>query len=169
MTAPIEFEVSMKFFAFTKTGITRIIAVSLMLSVYISTIIMNYASREITSGNFFATIIFIAAFVAFYIFSSLKKHPPLFFGAKGWLIASFVMSFAALIASSADFEIGGFIGTVLGYGVLLFVSPFFGFVWLFGDFEWIGVIGMLLCVLIFFIPPIAEKIAYRRKLLREFK
>jgi hypothetical protein len=159
----------MKFFAFTKTGIIRIVAASLMLSVYISTIIMNYASREITSGNFFATIIFIASFVTFYIFSTLKKHPPLVFVARGWLIASFIMSFAALAASSADFEIGGFIGTVLGYGVMMFVSPFFGFVYLFGSFEWIGVLGMILCILIFFIPSVAEKIAYRRKLIREFK
>ena len=159
----------MKFFAFTKTGIVRIVAVSLMLSVYISTIIMNYASREITSGNFFATVIFIAALVAFYVFSALKKHPPLFYGAKGWLVVSFFMSFAVLVVSSANFEIGGFIGTVLGYGVMLFVSPFFGFVWIFESFEWLGMIGMLLCVLICIIPPIAEKIAHRRKLMREFK
>ncbi len=159
----------MKLFAFTKTGLVRIVAVSLMLSAYISTIIMNYASREITSGNFFATVIFIAAFIAFYVFSVLKKHPPLVLGAKGWLIASFIMSFAALVASSADFEIGGFIGTLLGYGVMLLVSPFFGFVYFFGNFEWIGFVGMILCVLIFFIPSIAQKIAHRRNLLREFK
>lgn len=159
----------MKFFAFTKTGIIRIVAASLMLSVYFSSIIMNYASREITSGNFFATAFFIVAFVAYYVFSVLKKHPPLIFGAKGWLVMSFIMSFVALLASSAEFEIGGIIGIVLGYGVMLFVSPFFGFAWFFGDFEWIGLIGMILCLLIFFIPSIAEKIAYRRKLMREFK
>lgn len=159
----------MKFFAFTKTGIIRIIAVSLMLSVYLSSIIMNYASREITSGNFFATVFFIVAFIAYYIFSVLKKHPPLVWGAKGWLIMSFIMSFAVLVASSAGFEIGGFIGTVLGYGVMLFVSPFFGFVWILGGFEWIGIIGMFLCALIFFVPRITEKIAYRRKLMHKFK
>ena len=159
----------MKFFAFTKIGITRIIAISLMLSVYISTIIMNYASREITSGNLFATLFFIAALIAFYIFSVIKKHPPLAIGAKGWLIVSFMMSFAALIATSADFEIGGFIGTVLGYGIMLFVSPFYGFAFLFGSYEWIGVLGMLICTLVFFIPPIAVKISARRKLMREFK
>ena len=159
----------MKFFAFTKTGIIRIVTVSLMLSAYISTIIMNYASREITSGNFFATVFFIVAFIAFYVFSALKKHPPLVFGAKGWLTVSFVMSFATLAVSSADFEIGGFIGTVLGYGVMLFVTPYFGFVWLFGSFEWIGLIGMILCVLLFFIPTIVRNIEQRRKLLREFK
>ena len=159
----------MKFFAFTKIGITRIIATSLMLSVYISTIIMNYASREITSGNLLATAFFIAVFVAFYIFSTLKKHPPLAVGAQGWLVISFLMSFAALIASSADFEIDGFIGTVLGYGVMLFVSPFYGFAYLFGSYEWIGVIGMLMCTLIFFLPSVAQRIAERRKLLREFK
>jgi hypothetical protein len=159
----------MKFFAFTKTGIIRIVAASLMLSVYFSSIIMNYASREITSGNFFATAFFIVAFVAYYVFSVLKKHPPLILGAKGWLVMSFIMSFVALLASSAEFEIGGIIGIVLGYGVMLFVSPFFGFAWFFGDFEWIGLIGMILCLLIFFIPSIAEKIAYRRKLMREFK
>ena len=159
----------MKFFAFTKIGITRIIAISLMLSVYILTVIMNYASREITSGNLFVTVIFIAAFIAFYIFSEIKKHPPLAIGAKGWLIVSFLMSFAALIATSADFEIGGFIGTVLGYGVMLFVSPFYGFVYLFGSYEWIGILGMLISTLIFFIPPIAVKLSARRKMMREFK
>jgi len=159
----------MKFFAFTKIGIVRIVTVSLMLSVYISSIIMNYASSEITSGNFFATLFFIASFVAYYIFSVLKKHPPLVWGARGWLIASFIMSFASLVASSADFEIAGFIGNILGYGVMLFVSPFFGFVYLFGEFEWMGLIGMILCVLIFFIPTATQKIAYRKKALREFR
>ncbi len=159
----------MKFFAFTKIGITRILAVSVMLSVYISTIIMNYASREITSGNLFATVFFIAVLIAFYIFSVLKKHPPLAMGAKGWLIISFLMSLTALIASSADFEIGGFIGAVLGYGVMLFVSPFYGFAYLFGSYEWIGVLGMISCTLIYFVPPVAKKLSDRRKLMREFK
>ncbi len=130
---------------------------------------MNYASREITNGNLFATVFFIAAFIAFYIFSALKKHPPLAIGAKGWLIMSFVMSFVALIVSSADFEIGGFVGTLLGYGVMLFVSPFYGFAYLFGNYEWIGIIGMLICTLIFFMPLIAQKLAHRRRLMREFK
>lgn len=140
-----------------------------MLSAYISTIIMNYASREITSGNLFATLFFIAVFIAFYIFSVIKKHPPLAIGARGWLIVSFLMSFAALIATSADFEIGGFIGTLLGYGIMLFVSPFYGFSYLFGSYEWIGVLGMLICTLIFFIPSVAAKISARRKMMREFK
>lgn len=159
----------MKFFAFTKIGITRIIATSLMLSAYISTIIINYASREITYGNLFATSFFIAAFAAFYIFSTMKKHPPLEIGAKGWLIVSFLMSFVALAVSSADFEIGGFIGVVLGYGVMLFVSPFYGFAYLFGSYEWVGIIGMIFCLIIFFLPRVAQKIADRRKLMREFK
>ena len=159
----------MKFFAFTKIGIIRIVAVSLMLSVYTSSIIMNYASREITVGNLFTTAIFIAALIAFLSFATLKKHPPLVLGAKGWLVMSFIMSFAALGASSADFEIGGFVGTVLGYGVMLFLSPFYGFVYLFGGYEWIGVIGMLLTALMYFAPTIVSKIEYRRKLMREFK
>lgn len=140
-----------------------------MFSAYISTIIMNYASREITSGNLFATLFFISAFIAFYIFSVIKKHPPLAIGARGWLIVSFMMSFAALIATSADFEIGGIIGTLLGYGIMLFVSPFYGFSYLFGSYEWIGVLGMLICTLIFFIPSVAAKISARRKMMREFK
>lgn len=159
----------MKFFAFTKIGIIRIVAVSLMLSVYTSSIIMNYASREITIGNLFTTAIFIAALIAFLSFATLKKHPLLVLGAKGWLIMSFVMSFAALVASSADFEIGGFIGTLLGYGVMLFLSPYYGFVYLFGGYEWIGVIGMLISALIFFVPSLVRKIEHRRKLMREFK
>ena len=159
----------MKFFAFTKLGIIRIVAISLMLSVYVSSIIMNYASREITVGNLFATVIFISAMVGFLAFSTVKKHPPLVLGAKGWLIMSFIMSFAARVASSADFEIGGFVGTVLGYGVMLFLSPFYGFVYLFGGYEWIGVIGMLLTALMYFAPTIVSKIEYRRKLMREFK
>lgn len=130
---------------------------------------MNYASREITSGNLFATLFFISAFIAFYIFSVIKKHPPLAIGARGWLIVSFMMSFAALIATSADFEIGGIIGTLLGYGIMLFVSPFYGFSYLFGSYEWIGVLGMLICTLIFFIPSVAAKISARRKMMREFK
>ena len=57
----------------------------------------------------------------------------------------------------------------LGALVMLFLSPFYGFVYLFGGYEWIGVIGMLLTALMYFAPTIVSKIEYRRKLMREFK
>lgn len=159
----------MKIFAFTKVGIARIALLSLALSVYVSTIILNYASREITSGNFFATVFFTLAFVAFYSFSVLKNHPPLVKGAKGWLIISFVFCFIALLASSADFEITGVIATFLGYGVMLFVSPFFGYAYITGTLGSVGVLGMISCAVMYVVPSLVKKIAERIRLSREFR
>ena len=159
----------MKFFAFTRIGITRIIALSLALSVYVSTIILNYASREITVGNFLATLFFTLALVAYFAFSVIKRHPPLVRGARGWLIISFAFCFISLLASSADFELGGFIGSSLGYGVMLFVSPFFGYAYIFESLGAVSVLGMISCAVLYAIPAIVKRIAERIRLSREFR
>ena len=57
----------MKITAFSKTALIRIIATSLMLSVYIIALLLNYASREITAGNFFATLAFLFALTVFLV------------------------------------------------------------------------------------------------------
>ncbi len=159
----------MKIFAFSKTGMVRILAISLVLSVYISAIILNYASREITAGNFFASLVFITALTAFYLFSGLKKHPPLFWGARGWLIVSFVMNFVGVMFSAAETDLENFIGYILGYGVMLFVSPFYGFGYIFESSAAVSVIGMIVCAVIFFTPSFAERAARRRRLKRKYK
>ncbi len=158
----------MKFFAFTKVGIIRIIASSLMLSVLISTVILNYASREITAGNFFATLVFIAASILFLVFTK-KNHPPLFLTAKGWLMASFVMCIVAFIVSAAQAEIGGFIGFILGGGGMLFVSPFYGFGYIFKSGIAVSIAGMISCLLIYFLPLAIGRMSERRRMARKYK
>ncbi len=159
----------MKLFAFTKTGIVRIVASSLMLSVYISTIILNFASDEITAGNFFATLLFIAAMIAFCAFSKMKDHPPLYLSAKGWLIASVFICAVAFIISSAEAEVSGFFGNLLGWFVMLFVSPFYGFAYLFKSSIAVSIIGALSCILIYFAPVLLQRASERSKLAKKYK
>ena len=111
---------------FSKTRFVRIIAASLMLSVYICTVLVNYASREITSGNFIATVIFLISIALFFSFSSEKKHPPLLWAVRGWLVLSVFFCFLAAVFTAAEAEITGFFGDLIGCGIMLFVSPYFG-------------------------------------------
>ena len=163
----------MKIFAFTKTGLVRIVAASLMLSVYIITIILNFASQEYTAGNFFATLFFCLSLTVFSIFAKLKNHPPLLWGARGWLIASAVMFVLAIIFTAANAQFSGFIGDLIGYAVMLLISPYFGLFYLI-DIDWIyadhflGVIGIIVSVLIRFIPEWVQKAVNRRKLIKKY-
>lgn len=164
----------MKFDAFTKNGFVRIVAASLMLSVYVITIILNYASRGYTVGNFLATVIFILSLSGFSIFAKMKNHPPLLFGARGWLFASVPMTVIAVILSATDAQLSGFFGELIGYAVFIFISPYFGFFYLI-DTDWIhadtllGIIGVIISVLVLLVPSWAQKAVERRKLLKKYR
>ncbi len=157
----------MKFFAFTKVGIIRIVATSMMLSVYISSIIFNFASNEITAENFFATLLFITSMTVFCAFSKMKDHPPLYLTAKGWLIASVFICAFTFIISSAEAEVTGFFGNLLGWLVMLFISPFYGFAYLFKSSIAVSIVGALSCLVIYFLPLLIETLIVRRKLIKE--
>lgn len=163
----------MKFDAFTKNGFVRIIAASLMLSVYVITIILNFASRGYTVGNFFATIVFILVLSAFCIFAKLKSHPPLLLGARGWLIASSVIFILGIIFSSTAVQLSGIFGELIGYSFIL-ISPYFGLFYLI-EIDWIyadailGIIGIITSILIWFIPAWVQRVVDRRKLARKYR
>ena len=63
----------MKLFAFTKKGIVYIIAISVLLASYFSTVIMNYASDKITGEHLFATLLFQLIFALFEFLTVYKK------------------------------------------------------------------------------------------------
>lgn len=159
----------MKLFAFTKLGIIRILASSLMLSVYVSVILINFASDELTIGAFFATHVFIAALTVFLLFARIKNHPPLHLAVRGWLAASAVMCVITFIVAVSGTEISGFIGRFLGLGTMLFVSPFFGFGYLLGNAVAVSIVGLLSCVVIYLLPFVAEKIIERKKLIKKYR
>lgn len=159
----------MKFDAFTKTGLVRIIATSLMLSVYIGAVILNYASREITTGNFIATIVFLISIILFLLFSGEKKHPPLLWTARGWLILSASFSFLAAVFTAAEAELTGFFGNLIGFGIMLFVSPYFGLLFVVENTIIVGLLSMLTSFLLLFLPMCMHRIKERRKLIDRYK
>ena len=164
----------MKIFAFTKTGLVRILATSLMLSVYIIVMILNFASSGYTIGNFLATVLFCISLAVFSIFAKLKNHPPLLWGARGWLIASVVMCTLGVIFSATDVQFSGVFGELVGYAVMLLISPFFGLFYLI-DVDWIyadhflGIVGVIVSLLLQFIPDWVQKAVERRRLLKEYR
>ena len=163
----------MKIIAFTKTGLIRIIATSLMLSVYISAIILNFASQGYTAGNFFATVVFCLTLTLFCIFAKLKNHPPLLWGARGWLIASSIVFFFGIIFSLANVTLSGFFGSLIGYPFIM-ISPYFGIYYII-DIDWIyadvllGIIGIITSVLIWFVPVWVQKAVDRHKLIKKYR
>ena len=159
----------MKFSVFSKTSIVRVISASVMLSLYISVIIMNYASREITAGNLIATIVFLMVFSLFYLFSSSKKHPPLLWAARGWLVLSVLFCFLAAVFTAAEAEFSGFFGNLVGCGIMLFVSPYFGLFFLIDSSVAVGLLSMLISFLLLFLPLCLHRIIERRKLINKYR
>ena len=158
----------MKELLFSKTRLVRILTSSLMLSVYISTVLLNYASEEITAGNFFATFIFLLALALLSAFVSLKKHPPLLWAARGWLIASVLFCFLAAVFTAAEAEFAGFFGAFIGYGIMLFVSPYFGFFYVIENSVIVGLLSMLISFLMLFLPACIQRIAEKRRLMKKY-
>lgn len=159
----------MKFDAFTKTGIVRIIATSLMLSVYIGAVFLNYASREITTGNLIATVVFVLSVILFLVFSSEKKHPPLLWAARGWLILSVLFCLLAAVFTASGAELTGFFGNLIGYGIMLFVSPYFGLFFVVENSIIVGLLSMLISFLSLFLPLCLRGINERRRLIKQYK
>ena len=140
-----------------------------MLSLYISVIIMNYASREITAENLIATIVFLMVFSLFYLFSSSKKHPPLLWAARGWLGLSVLFCFLAAVFTAAGAELNGFFGNLIGCGIMLFVSPYFGIFFVIENAIIVGLLSMLISFLMLFLPMCLKRIIERRKLIEQYK
>ncbi len=147
----------------------RIVAASLMLSVYICTLMLNYASAEITAGNFFATLVFLLALILLSAFLSAKKHPPLLWAARGWLILSVLFCFLAAVFTAAEAEFSGFFGDLIGYGIMLFVSPYFGFFYVIENSVAVGLISMLISFLLLFLPMCMQRITERRNLIKKYR
>ena len=173
MTAPIRFEEGMRIFAFTKTGLIRIVAASLMLSVYVITIILNFATHGYSYGNFFATVVFFLSLILFSIFAKLKNHPPLLWAERGWLIVSVTVFFLGIIFSLTDVQLGGFFGGLIG-SLFVIISPYFGLYYMI-DIDLIyadvmlGIIGIISCVVMWFIPELIQKAVDRQKLIKKYR
>ena len=147
----------------------RILVASLMLSVYICAVLINYASREITAGNFIATVVFLISVALLSLFSSQKKHPPLLWVARGWLVLSVLFCFLAAVFTAAGAELNGFFGNLIGCGIMLFVSPYFGMFFVIENAVIVGLLSMLISFLMIFLPMCLKRIIERRKLIEQYK
>ena len=140
-----------------------------MLSVYICAVLINYASREITAGNFIATVVFLISVALLSLFSSQKKHPPLLWVARGWLVLSVLFCFLAAVFTAAGAELNGFFGNLIGCGIMLFVSPYFGMFFVIENAVIVGLLSMLISFLMIFLPMCLKRIIERRKLIEQYK
>lgn len=144
-----------------------------MLAVYVIAIVMNYILPGYSSGQFAMTLMFCFSLSVFCIFAKIKNHPPLLWGARGWLIASSIVSVFGIIFSLTDIQLSGFFGKLIGCCFVI-ISPYFGIFYLI-DIDWIyadvvlGIIGTVISVLIWFIPTWVNKAAYRRKLMKKYR
>ena len=140
-----------------------------MLSVYVCSVLLNYASSEIKIGNLLATLIFIGSFVAISFFVSSKKHPPLLWATRGWLILSVVFCFLAAVFTAAEAELSGFFGNIVGYGIMLFVSPYFGFFYFIKNSVMVGLVSMTVSFILLFLPMCMHSFAEKRRLMKEYE
>ena len=159
----------MKFTLFSRERLFLIGSSSLMLSVYICAVLLNYASSEIKIGNLIATLIFLAALVVLSFFMSSKKHPPLLWATRGWLILSILFCFLAAVFTAAEAELSGFFGNLVGYGIMLFVSPYFGFFYIIKDSIFVGLLSMLVSFILLFLPMFLNRMLEKRKLMKQYE
>ncbi len=163
----------MKIFAFSKIGLIRIIATSLMLSFFIVTAALNWVLQGYTASHFAAMLLYCAALVVFCTFAKMKNHPPLLCGARGWLIASVIVFFLGIVFSLTDIQLSGFFGKLIGYTFII-VSPYFGLFYII-DIDWIyadtvlGIVGIIISALIWFIPVWIEKAVEKRRLVKKYR
>ena len=158
----------MKLYIFTKQGIIRTILLSVALSVYFSIILLNFASRKMSLGNLMASILFIVA-VSLFLVLTKKKHPPLHYGIRGWMIADISFCALGVVFSLLEFEFSGFIGSLIGFAVMLFISPFYGFGYIFNNGFTVCLIGALAMSSCLFIPRIYSSISRRRRLSKKYE
>lgn len=140
-----------------------------MLSVYICTVLLNYASSEIKIGNLLATLIFIIAFAVLSFFMRSKKHPPLLWATRGWLILSVLFCFSAAVLTAAEAELSGFFGNLVGYGIMLFVSPYFGFFYFIKNSVLVGLLSMTVSFIMLFLPMCINTYIEKRKLIKQYE
>ena len=140
-----------------------------MLSVYICAVLLNYASFEIKIGNLIATLIFLAALVVLSFFMSSKKHPPLLWATRGWLILSMLFCFLAAVFTAAEAELSGFFGNLVGYGIMLFVSPYFGFFYIIKSSVLVGLLSMTISFILLFLPMCIHTFAEKRRLIKKYE
>ena len=157
----------MELYIFTKKGIVRVLLLSLILSAYLTVILLNFASRKMSLGNLFATLIFIAAIAVFSVITK-KSHPPLHSVIRGWMIADMVTCIFGVMFSLLQIEFSGFFGTVVGVAVMLFISPFYGIGYIFNNGFTVCLFGALAVSVCLFLPSIAEHISKRRKLAKKY-
>ena len=159
----------MKFSLFSKDRLFLIGLSSVILSVYICSILLNYASSEIKVGNLIATLVFISALVALSFFISAKKHPPLLWATRGWLILSILFCFLAAVFTASEAEPSGFFGNFVGYCIMLFVSPYFGFFYIIKSSVMVGLISMLVSFILLFLPTCTRTFIEKRKLMKQYE
>ncbi len=144
-----------------------------MLSVYIIAIVLNFVLQGYTASHFAVMLLFCFALTVFCIFAKLKNHPPLLWGARGWLIASLIVFFLGIVFSLTDVQLSGFFGRLIGYSFII-ISPYFGFFYII-DIDWIyadimlGIIGIIISALIWFIPVWVQKAVDKRRLIKKYR
>ena len=157
----------MKLYVFTKKGLLNVCVISLILSAYVSVIIMNFASREMSIGNLVATLAFVVALGTLSVLTQ-KKHPLLHKCIGGWLIANLVVCVLGVMLSLLKLEFSGFAGSVVGVMVMLFISPYYGFGYVFNNGFTVSLLGALCTAGCLLLPGIVGKSLRRRKLAKKY-
>ncbi|MBR6578505.1 MAG: hypothetical protein IKK74_06125 [Clostridia bacterium] len=82
---------------------------------------------------------------------------------------SVLFCFLAAVFTAAEAEITGFFGDLIGCGIMLFVSPYFGLFFFIENAIIVGLISMLISFLLLFLPMCMRRIFERKKLIAQYK
>lgn len=158
-----------KLFVFTKVGVARVIASSLMLALYLIVIIVNFASDNMSGGNLAWTLFFVLGVAGFVWFAQTKTHTPLVKVSRVWMIITLVVCFLGAVLSLVQIEFEGAIGAAVGFFVMVFISPYYGFGFIINKSIAVCIFGCVCSGSLLFLPNIIERVKRRRALEKKYR
>ena len=164
----------------SKTSIyfRRVLAVSLMLSVVLTAIIMNLfgilMGVEIYGNssflvNLFVTLIYIASWTTFLSFAAIKNDNLLVIIGRVWCAVTAAVLLFFSIISIFNVNIPDVVEPVADFFFLLFGVEMFGWQILFKNALPVALISLAISVMLYFVPVFAVKLHERRMIRKKFE
>ena len=158
-----------KLFAFTRIGFARVVASSLILALYFLVVVVNFASGEMSGGNFVWTLLLIGGITLFICYSKEKNHTPLVSISRVWMIITFVVCLVGAVLSIMQIELDGIVGAIAGFLVIAFISPYYGFGFIINKSIAVCIFGCISSGFLFFLPMIIDTAKKKKKLKRKYR
>lgn len=160
-----------KFIEFDRHRLKRIIAVSLILSVSLIAMMLNYFGIATEDGvyltNFIATLAYFASWILFMSYAGMKGIRSLLIFSRVWCIISLVTLVFSAVATVASLSVEGVLGMIVNIIVTLWAVPTYGMHLIIGSRIVLICLAFMIMLGLCFVPEIAVKLRCRHMIRKE--